>query len=143
MAAPPSQESIRSMKAGRELDIAVAELVIGCREKRKWKPNIGEWLYDLVIPGGVNRIDFVEPGACWSACPAYSTDPAASAELRRHLTRHLEADCRWRHGHPATVTVSLPHRGATIDVTEPVTGDVVAAECAAWARVALLAAVGG
>lgn len=78
-----------------------------------------------------------------SGVPAYSTDPAASAELRRHLV----ADRRWQEIqvrlYRDSVVLSLVPDPQTepatfVEHTEPVTGDPVAAECAAWAKAAVL-----
>lgn len=68
--------------AGRELDAEIAEKVMGCHVKRH-RSSSGIWLYDLVVPGGVNCIDFVEPDAPWSSCPRYSTDIAAAWQVHK------------------------------------------------------------
>lgn len=135
----PTAESIRAMTAGPEMDALVAEHVMGCREKRRSNKR-GGWLYDLVVPGDVNCVDFIEPGACWSACPRYSTDPAANAELKRHLWAKgvlawsLSALCGAVILSITTVSVSTSH-------TEPIVTDPIAAEMLCWCKAALLAAI--
>lgn len=76
-----TRDQILALPAGRELDRLVAEKVMGCRVKRHRSRSSGRWLYDLVVPGGVNEIDFVEPDAPWKACPRYSTDIAAAWQV--------------------------------------------------------------
>jgi len=62
-------------KAAREL----LELM-GCRVRKNCKG-----CYDLVIPFGVNRVDFVEPDAPWSAAPDLEHDLNALAEVWKVL----------------------------------------------------------
>lgn len=65
------------MAAGPELDRLVAERVMGVRVRKQSGRN----RYELVIPGGVNQVDFVDPEAPWSACPPYSTSIAHAWEV--------------------------------------------------------------
>ena len=126
----PSADDVRREPAGRQLDAWVAEYACGWSEVR------GEYPFD-------QEPDFrwrgVPPG--WklpTPIPHYSTDPAASAELRRHL---------WASGRYDKIAVEyrtdrvrvFPTRnsmGPLVD--EPVTGDPVAAEMLAWAKAAVL-----
>ena len=69
-----TRTSVLAMTAGAEMDRLIAKKVMGCRIKRHRSKLSGRWLYDLVIPGGVNEIDFVDPEGPWGACPRYSTE---------------------------------------------------------------------
>jgi hypothetical protein len=78
-----------TLKAGRELDVAIARDVMGCYVRSRPSKVPGRTLYDLVIPGGVNRIDFIDnEKAPWLAAPKYSTkieDAFAVLERMRGL----------------------------------------------------------
>lgn len=63
-----TRDEILAESAGPRLDRWVGERVMGLHERRR-----RGWLFDLVIPGGTNQVDFCKPGDCWSACPKYST----------------------------------------------------------------------
>jgi len=67
------------MKAGRELDVKMAGLM-GCYAKQDFT---GTW--DLIIPNGVNQINFVNKNDVWSGVPAYSTDISAAWPIAEKL----------------------------------------------------------
>jgi hypothetical protein len=69
-----TREEILAMGAGRELDVAVAERVACCRVRRHRHHRC--FLYDLVIPGGVDSIDWTSEAGAWSGTPNYSTSIA-------------------------------------------------------------------
>jgi hypothetical protein len=46
-------------------------------------------LYDLVVPDGVDQIDFVEMDGAWAAMPLYSTDIAAAWTVFQDQRRQL------------------------------------------------------
>ena len=78
------------MEPGRELDKLVAQKVMGAFVRQNEKG-----LYDLVIPGGVNQVDFVEADDALEASPPYSTDIAAAWEVVERLAdgSHGGFDC--------------------------------------------------
>lgn len=56
--------------AGADLDRIIARRWFGVRVVKQRHRDC----WDLVIPGGVNQIDWTTPDAPWSGCPHYSTD---------------------------------------------------------------------
>lgn len=72
--------SIDKLKAGHELDLMVAKEVMGCRVIKR-----DGGTFDLIIPGGVNSIDWVEEAGAWSGCPKYSTEMAAAWSVVEHF----------------------------------------------------------
>lgn len=72
----PTREQILAEPAGPRLNRWVGEYVMGCREEQS-----DDDLYDLIILGGVNQVDFCEPGACWSAVPKYSENIASAWQV--------------------------------------------------------------
>lgn len=54
---------------GRELDIAVGKLVFGCTVRKQRNRE----RYDLIIPGGVNSIDWTTEAGAWSGMPPLSS----------------------------------------------------------------------
>lgn len=125
------------------------ELQIGVWTQYPWGPDV----YGPPIDGWPDKSkwydDWDTSGRRWldhyhieSGFPRVSTDPAACAELRRHL---------WVSGRTYDVQVERKSVVATLwdendmDVLhhkEPIGTDPIAAECAAWAKVALLAKIG-
>ena len=57
----------------RELAIKVATDIIGCYVKQNFT---GTW--DLIIPGGVNQVDFVTRKGAWQGVPDYPGDIKAA-----------------------------------------------------------------
>lgn len=72
-----------TMEAGPNLDRIVAEKVMGCRVKKR--RGAYRYVYDLVVPGSFDRIDYVEPEGAWSACPKYSTEISAAWTVAEKL----------------------------------------------------------
>ncbi len=68
------------IEPGRELDLLIAKKVMGCYVRRNFKG-----CFDLVIPGGVNCIDFIEEEGAWFSVPHYSTNIAAAWEVVEKL----------------------------------------------------------
>ena len=82
-------DDVLKLPAGRELDRIVGERIIGCRIRHQRKRD----LYDLVIPGGVDQVDFCEPGGPWGAVPHYSTSIEAAwqvVEKLRTIRQHVQ-----------------------------------------------------
>lgn len=76
----------------------------------------------------------------WNMVPAYSTDPAACAELRRRLWasgKYTSLETRFAHD---TVTAFTARQYLDLRRhVEPIGTDPIAAELVAWCKVALLA----
>lgn len=70
--------------ASRELDWRIAEQVMGCHI-RQHRSSSGRMLYDLVIPDGVNQVDFVDADGAGKSCPAYSTDISAAIQVAEKM----------------------------------------------------------
>jgi len=64
-----------------ERDVMVAK-AMGCYVRRNDKGR-----FDLVIPHGINQIDFVAEDAPWRASPRYTTDHSAVAAVRAEVER--------------------------------------------------------
>ena len=65
------RDEILAMKPGRELDRLVGKHVLGCYVKRQ--SNRSNSLYTLVIPNGVDSIDWSTEEGAWSGMPPLST----------------------------------------------------------------------
>ncbi len=120
----PTVDEVRAEPAGRRLDAWCEWLVFG---------HEIELLSSWWVCGSHGRIP----------PERYSTDPAACAELRRHVI----ADKRWQyvnvqHYRDRVVvgTVPEPDVESWVEVEERGT-DPIAAECVAWCKVALLASL--
>ncbi len=74
------------MKPGLNMDCMVAEKVMGCHTKKNHKG-----LFDLVIPGGVNSVDWRRESMTWMGCPDYSTDIKAAWDVVEKI-KHLKPD---------------------------------------------------
>lgn len=104
---------IDKLGPGPELDRLVGEKVMGCHVK-KWKHPRGNFLYDLVIPGGVNSIDWVEEEGAWSGMPSYSTKISAAWEVLKALSQlrtpgHYKPAVRVQvYEHDGIVSVEVP-----------------------------------
>lgn len=125
----PTEGEIRAEPAGRRLDAWVAEYVTSWKAQRV-------------------MCDF--NGIPWpDEVPHYSTDPAACAELKRHLWESgvfASIECETRIGTtlgPFVCVVLVPRNGdmdKLISSNEDIATDPIAAECVAWCRAALIAA---
>ena len=122
----PTRDAVRAEPAGRRLDGWLHESM----------GKVVNWRYGHPFSDEVGLLG-------WNMVPAYSTDPAACAELRRHVI----ADKRWQFAqvrlyanHAAIALVPDPDVESWVEVEERGT-DPIAAECVAWCKVALLAAV--
>jgi hypothetical protein len=74
---------IDKLEPGAELDLLVGTKVMGCTVKPgRHKPHC----FDLVIPGGVNSVDWVEEAGAWSGMPKYSTEIVAAWAVFRELS---------------------------------------------------------
>lgn len=67
---------VDKLKAGRALDRLIAEKVMGCHVTKRPKGT-----FDLIVPGGVNSVDWVEEEGAWSGMPSYSTDISSAWEV--------------------------------------------------------------
>lgn len=148
----PTAAGVRAEPAGRRLDLWVLTVVYGYRfvpagewrpipaeqrDRSHWAPPEGKYWphYDAGIDESGYHVGH--------PVPRYSTDPAACAELKRHLWAggrynecRVEVSRSW-------VSVQLyPAEGDYFIKEEPTGTDPVAAECLAWCRVALLAELG-
>lgn len=127
----PTRDEILAEPAGPRLNQWVAEYVMGCREEQN-----GNGTYDLIVPGGVNQIDFCEPGACWSAAPGYSGEIAAAWQVVEKIGGVVVED--WGTG------FTYPRWSVHFKDANGFASGVVWAEspCVALCRAALLAVVG-
>jgi hypothetical protein len=141
----PTIDEVRAEPAGRRLDALVHEHIFGKRvscihdKATKVRPNSS-----LIRCDNCGKeFGSTTHAMAVSAWPAYSTDPAACAELRRHVI----ADKRWQyvnvqHYRDRVVvgTVPEPDVESWVEVEEHGT-DPIAAECLCWSKVALLASL--
>jgi hypothetical protein len=67
-----TRDEILAMEAGRELSILVGKVVLGCYV-RKDQTSADHFRYTLVIPGGVDSIDWTTEAGAWSGMPPLST----------------------------------------------------------------------
>ena len=92
------------------MDALVAEEVMGAYVRQS-----DEGLWDLVIPGGVNQVDFVSKEGIWGASPRFSTDIAAAYQMEERIAELglIEKYCSclasivWPHqSHPAPLPLT-------------------------------------
>jgi hypothetical protein len=139
----PTIDEVRDEPAGMRLDALVHEFIFGkrvpCIHDKVTKVSPNSSLIRCDICG--KSFGSTTSALLWRWWPAYSTDPAACAELRRHVI----ADRRWQyvnvqHYRDRVVvgTVPEPDVESWVEVEEHGT-DPIAAECVAWAKVAIIA----
>jgi hypothetical protein len=135
----------------RELDATLAEMMgLGPRKVRLWRPGgIGPevvvWTANPAIRDGTQTLFNL---AAYLLPPAYSTSPAASAELKRWLLASGRFDEITVSAYPLIGEVEVrmtPAGGGEDDrvvFNRPLGPDPVAAECEAVARCSLKALAG-
>lgn len=101
--------TVDDLKAGRELDRLVGEKVMGCRVKKR--RGAYRFVYDLVVPGSFDRVDYVEEAGAWSAMPAYSTDIAMAWKIVEKFGFMVHPTGNGPHRSPAAYWVGFPRDG--------------------------------
>lgn len=73
---------VAKLEAGPELDVLIGKMVMGCRVVKR-----REGTFDLIVPGDVASVDWVEEVGAWSGMPKYSTNIASAQMIVHELRR--------------------------------------------------------